>query len=377
MYRDFALSVRGFSHVKEDLKCQDSSCAIVEDNGAWAVAVVADGHGGKDYFRSDVGSRLAVEAAVQVVREYLADMDAFVEALHVDEEKILRRMEAGILSKWSTGVQEYDEQNPELTEWEQQWCAKKGITVKEDKRKRLYGTTLVLSVLSERFVIAIQNGDGACTAVYADGSAEFFLSQGEDDQAANITQSLCNSDAIAHFEHRCELFDPKEEVPQADNAVPCEEVAPVAEPVAQLPEPAEGDAAAVALWRKNGCFDCGDAGELNDDDDTALVGVITAGTSAEEAAQEMAKLAIPPDYFDPKPPVAFLLSTDGLINSCVTPSDFLKFNRRILSLMDDSNIRESLERHLFDERSTKGSQDDISVAIVFKEGLDLVSFRPS
>lgn len=341
MYRDFALSVRGYSHVKEDLKCQDSACAMVEDTGAWALAVVADGHGGKDYFRSDVGSRLAVECAVQIVKQCLENMPKFVASLVENPEKALWGMEAGILSKWNSAVQEYDEQNRELTEWEQAWCAKKGVTIKEDRRERLYGTTLVLSILSPEFSIAIQNGDGACVAVYEDKTADFFIAQGDEDQAANTTYSLCNSEAMEHFTHRFERYAPSQE----ENAAIVETETAVK---------VEGETNAET--------------ELAPPEEAEVEIALMVDAEPEENA---------PVLPAKRRPVCFALSTDGLINSCMTPEDFLKFNRRVLSLMDDSNIRDSLERHFFDDRSTKGSQDDISIAMVYQPDLDLPSFRPS
>lgn len=328
MYRDFALSVRGYSHVKEDLKCQDSAVAIKEESGAWALAVAADGHGGKAYFRSDVGSRIAVECAEQVVRDYLADLEAFVKALNEDSEKVLRGMEASILSKWNSAVQEYDAQHKELTEWEEDWCTKKQFTVNEQAREKLYGTTLVMSVLSPQFAIGIQNGDGACAAIYENAEAEFFLPQEDGEHALNITQSLSSSVAMERFVHRCELAPltsagKAEEEPEAE---PCD--------------------------TNNEEMECAD---------------LDGGEAAEAC----------PAKQSPRLPVCLMVSTDGLINSCMSPEDFLKFNRRVLSLIDETDFGETLERHLFDERSTKGSQDDISIAMVFEEGLNLADFRPS
>lgn len=299
MYRDFAVSIRGYGHVREDLKRQDSVSTAVAEGSAWSLAVTADGHGGKDYFRSDVGARLAVECAIQVVEDYLGDMRPFLEALEKDPRMVLRRMEMSIISRWSSAIEAYDAQNRELTQWEWAWCVEKGVTVQEERRERLYGTTLVLSVLAPRFALAIQIGDGACVAVYGDGEAECFLQQAEMDRAANLTDSLCQPDALERFIHRWVLF------------------------------PQKGD------------------------------GPACKGSPAGS-----------------RRPVACIVSTDGLANSCVSGEDFLRFNRRVLSWMDEPQARSFLEKHLY-ERSTRSSHDDISMGLVFEAGLDFPCFRPA
>ncbi|MBR4504145.1 MAG: protein phosphatase 2C domain-containing protein [Candidatus Methanomethylophilaceae archaeon] len=57
----------GKSHYACGLPCQDSSGCISDE---WfSAAAVSDGHGGSRYFRSNVGSRIAVDCALEAVRE--------------------------------------------------------------------------------------------------------------------------------------------------------------------------------------------------------------------------------------------------------------------------------------------------------------------
>ena len=65
----FHVTVRGASHVRQGAKCQDYSKTMRFDSSA--AAAVADGHGDVRYFRSGVGSRFAVEAALAAIREFL------------------------------------------------------------------------------------------------------------------------------------------------------------------------------------------------------------------------------------------------------------------------------------------------------------------
>jgi serine/threonine protein phosphatase PrpC len=52
-----SVSSEGASHQKSGVPCQDSSAA--ESDGLWAYAIVADGHGSEQYFRSDRGAKMA------------------------------------------------------------------------------------------------------------------------------------------------------------------------------------------------------------------------------------------------------------------------------------------------------------------------------
>ena len=54
MFNGFSHSVKGASHKASGTVCQDSSAYLAEER--YAVAVVADGHGSKKHFRSNIGS---------------------------------------------------------------------------------------------------------------------------------------------------------------------------------------------------------------------------------------------------------------------------------------------------------------------------------
>ena len=53
----FQSKCQGYSHIKSDLECQDST--LVKKTEKYAIAVVADGHGSASYFRSSRGSLFA------------------------------------------------------------------------------------------------------------------------------------------------------------------------------------------------------------------------------------------------------------------------------------------------------------------------------
>ncbi len=63
-------SCQGESHIAAGKVCQDYSYSCVYGNGD-AIAIVCDGHGGKRYFRSDIGARIAAEVTERNVRIFL------------------------------------------------------------------------------------------------------------------------------------------------------------------------------------------------------------------------------------------------------------------------------------------------------------------
>lgn len=84
MFDRFALSVRGSSHIRENIARQDCAATYVDPDG-WAMAAVSDGHGGDDYFRSHIGSRFAVESAMKSVKGCLGEKKILLETLREGE----------------------------------------------------------------------------------------------------------------------------------------------------------------------------------------------------------------------------------------------------------------------------------------------------
>ena len=66
----FHYSCEGESHKAINKVGQDYSFSSIVDD--LAVAIVCDGHGGDRYFRSDIGSRCAVEATLEAVTFFVA-----------------------------------------------------------------------------------------------------------------------------------------------------------------------------------------------------------------------------------------------------------------------------------------------------------------
>lgn len=193
MFHGIHTTVIGDSHVKKGTVCQDSSGTVVTDR--FAIAVVADGHGSAKHFRSDVGSRIAVEITTKLLKNYMSRPD-FQEQFFKHPTFILAQMEKQILMKWREAVEEYHRENP-LTDEEEK-------RIPEAARGRMrtaviYGSTVLAAVMAEDFSYGMVLGDGGFVVLGADGTLSIPI---EDANAhANYTSSLCNTDAIHFFTH--------------------------------------------------------------------------------------------------------------------------------------------------------------------------------
>jgi serine/threonine protein phosphatase PrpC len=193
MYRGFSVSTLGESHKESGSVCQDSSRYLIADD--FAIVAVSDGHGGANYFRSDIGSSLAVEAALLKFEELFRHHRHCFECPR-DREKNLRQLEGSILFHWRNAIRLHFEQNP-LNERELEICRENSIN--PDKIESHYGTTLIAAAMTNEFALALQIGDGACVFITED-QPEIPVPS-DDRLHFGLTTSLCDSEAIDNFRH--------------------------------------------------------------------------------------------------------------------------------------------------------------------------------
>lgn len=186
--------IRGSSHISSDLPCQDNVYSTTI--GGFAIAAVSDGHGGKRYFRSQIGSDFAASLSIQIISRLLTVKD-FITRLQFDPENTLTELEIKLHSEWKSSVLAYDYANP-LTDNEIKYLQKNEL-MEDDPIKR-YGCTLLISVLGEEFSFCIQIGDGDIVCLYRDGT--YSLPVPIDSRCVdNITTSMCGIRAIEDFRH--------------------------------------------------------------------------------------------------------------------------------------------------------------------------------
>ena len=231
MLHEICVSKVGASHLRDGKPLQDSAKVLLKKG--YAVFSVADGHGGERYFRSDVGSHLAVEIAERKLSELRQKIIEF----HDDSNDIkwdatISSVEQNIIATWKIVVQKHFAEHP-LSDEEKQLCTSLKIPLEsfaanhenvensvasahtertaENAIERLYGTTLIsclyipsLSLTKTEkssLWIAIQIGDGTCLIKKADG--EINCPVPEDERLGfGMTTSLCSENAAKDFRHK-------------------------------------------------------------------------------------------------------------------------------------------------------------------------------
>ena len=219
-WRVIGSSIRGFSHIRLDLPNQDAIKYLPDKGtGARIILSIADGHGSKNYFRSDIGSKFAVETACEVCAGFLKDYSG-KESEKIKDLKFRDVICREIVRKWKERVNDHILNNPFSPEEEiliskKQENGKKpdGEKIRyrpsdglEDYQVIPYGTTILSIVVTEKFILYLQLGDGDILAITSDGKVSRPLPK-DDRLIANETTSLCLPIAWEEFRVRYQPID--------------------------------------------------------------------------------------------------------------------------------------------------------------------------
>jgi serine/threonine protein phosphatase PrpC len=208
-YKSFAVTVPGGSHIKHGKGCEDASFCK-EDNSV-CIAVVADGHGDDNCFRSSTGSKLAVSCAANGIQEFLKIHEQTFKkrffsgkpvVTHNEFEKTLKEtLLKYTIASWHKNIADNYETNPFTPEELEKADDKhrKRYEAKQDINKA-YGTTLIASAITPYYWFGVHIGDGRLTALYPDGSFDQPVPW-DDKCYLNVTTSICDEDA--YTQARC------------------------------------------------------------------------------------------------------------------------------------------------------------------------------
>lgn len=223
-FREFAASSIGPKYAAKGWDCQDSSDMISFDD-VQAVAV-ADGHGGGDYFRSQIGSKLAIEVLFNQLRyafENMKDTERF-------SDTAIKNFKYNFVKEWRKAVRKdwYDRlsDGKPLGEGEiryesvsEKYKARYTSDNPDVVEKYLYvayGTTLICAVSIGTQILAMQIGDGSCVLLQRDG--EFSLPiPTEEENFLNMTVSLCDDNSELKIRHA--VINCKENSPNSPAAI--------------------------------------------------------------------------------------------------------------------------------------------------------------
>lgn len=196
-YQAFHSTTRGYSHILKNTCCEDASFSI--DEGDIHVAVVSDGHGDPACFRSQIGSRLAVEIAGEKLLSFARNIreQGWEEQLfnEINRERLIRQLIRSIIGNWNLKIAEQLEEQP-ITE--EEFSASRNYEAlyrQGEELPHVFGCTLIAILLTDRYMLALQQGDGRCVVVHSDCTADQPVPW-DDRCVGNVCTSLCHADAI-------------------------------------------------------------------------------------------------------------------------------------------------------------------------------------
>jgi len=200
-------SLIGPQHIRNGLTNQDAiAWKEASTNKNFVILALADGHGSPKHFRSEDGSRFAVDAALDVLDEVGSfkingtNISAFRSMIN---QSVLKK----IVHSWISKVQMHFNENP-LSDTEKDILSKKlgaktAAEIGENLNvKHAYGTTLMSILLTQDFCIFAQIGDGDILVVGEDGKVLKPLP--DDDLLGTETKSLSTEESWNDF--RTNLF---------------------------------------------------------------------------------------------------------------------------------------------------------------------------
>lgn len=182
-------SVRGASHEKSGRPNQDS-VEVKQLGRDGAIAAVADGHGSEQYFRSDIGAKLAVNAAINQMEDISKLAPERLRA--ISEPEIENYLAGRIVQMWAKDVHADVQRQPfspdEITRFPK---------LQQDATLA-YGSTLLAVCAMRDSALFLQIGDGDMLIVSANGKVSRAFSR-DPQLIGNETTSLCSADAIRHI----------------------------------------------------------------------------------------------------------------------------------------------------------------------------------
>ncbi|MCL2823739.1 MAG: protein phosphatase 2C domain-containing protein [Polyangiaceae bacterium] len=201
VYKSFSVQATGGSHTKLGLPCQDAVGHKDSPDLGLSMAVVADGHGEENCFRSDRGSYFAVQCATEHIREYVKSYNQRFNSGSAPSRDELRRALDGqlvpaIVNSWNMCVHNDSTNNP-FTQAELAKCGQRyrELYMTGQRLKKAYGTSLIAAAITRDFWFGIHIGDGRFTVLYPSGKGEQPVPW-DPKCYLNVTSSVCDDDVL-------------------------------------------------------------------------------------------------------------------------------------------------------------------------------------
>ncbi len=198
----FNKTVIGKMHILKEIPCEDNSASFSEENGRYHIAIVADGHGSSECYRSKFGSKAATSIALETLKKFA---ETILESPEIEElfyhdvfsnlryrSMTMRRLTDTIISEWHDCVEEDYKNNPPT---EEELQKAEASDKSEPNISHVYGTTLIAALWLPKCLIIVHQGDGRCDVFYDDGIVDQPVPWDKRCVGTAVT-SMCDEDAL-------------------------------------------------------------------------------------------------------------------------------------------------------------------------------------
>ena len=189
----------GKSHLAKSKPCEDYSLSY--GDGSLSAAVISDGHGDSNCFRSAAGAKFACEICLNTLRQFQGITSHITDITQCDFESTVLSLEREIAAKWRKKALSDAAANPftadELSQADDEIRSQ---YQKGENAERAYGCTLIAAMVTRRYFLCLQIGDGKCVSAYPGG---IFVEPIPPDEncIGNRSTSLCSREAEKSFRH--------------------------------------------------------------------------------------------------------------------------------------------------------------------------------
>ena len=204
MWNLIADTVRGAAHGRTGLPNQDAFRLMPEGgSGKSVVVAVSDGHGSSECFRSDIGAKFAVDAAVAALSPLLQPSEGVSHSTlkHLVEQQLPR----DIVRSWKAQVSQHLKDNP-VSSPQTDKAGTGPSNPNETNPYLAYGATLMAVLVTNLYLVYLQLGDGDIVAVSEDGDVLRPIPR-DDRLMGNMTTSLCMEEAAREMRVRFQTAD--------------------------------------------------------------------------------------------------------------------------------------------------------------------------
>ena len=194
-------SVLGAIHSRQELPNQDAISWWPESGKEFPLVMsVSDGHGSPKSIRSQIGSRLAVQNSIEILKEF-AEANPYEENIKKIYERTDKEISKRIEVLWKESVNCHLQQFPftpqELVVLKQEGAIEPSGSFVGNKFLA-YGATLLGVLLTETYTLYLQLGDGDILNVTVDGKVCRPI-QEDVRNLGNTTTSLCAHSSANEF----------------------------------------------------------------------------------------------------------------------------------------------------------------------------------